>query len=381
MPRTLTSHSGVFGEWTYDAPAGHKIEWQWDGPAEGAKRKGFTTLDPPLGTMPITFSRHGTTFNAIHFNQRDRLDATNQQEKSEWTDMNTRHIYDSAIFQVSFPAKSFPSDFRVEVRRPDGARDYQEENFLRQRLTRFPSTCSAILVLPKPLPDYSYRVVWDLPPTDVEELNLSAQDKGLAATILQRLLSLRTADSPLRAAVQQKLSNLRNAILSEPIYQSPVHDDQLEVELFAYDEQLGGLVFTATLSDHGDKLLSCVIKPGRYVIGQAFRRRAEVLLINLPGIRSDGSDYYEKIPGLEGLAPHTVIFSLPLFYPVLKGSKVGALALGSRSLTSGLLCLEKDRAALVALKAKILAWYATELSSALGLNILSVEKPEPEGTK
>jgi hypothetical protein len=175
--------------------------------------------------------------------------------------------------------------------------------------------------------------------------------------------------------------NLRDAILAETIYQSSVHDDRLGVELFAYDEQLGGLVFTATLSDHGDKLLNCVIKPGRYVVGQAFRRRAEVLLINLPGIRSEGSDYYEKVPGLEDLEPHTVIFSLPLFYPVLKGAKVGALALGSRSLTSGLLCLEKDPAALVALKERIFAWYAKELAPALGLTVLSVGKPETEGTK
>lgn len=370
MSRILTSHSGVFGTWTYEAPDGQKIEWDWSGPPVGAERKGITTLNPPLGKTPLTFSRHGTTFNAIHFNQRDRLDATDQKVKEEWINMSTRHVYDAALLQVSFPAAAFPADFRLEVTRPDGTRDSQEEEFVRPRLTRFPSTRSALLVLPTPLPDYSYKIVWDLPPDEMEELNLSAPEKGFAADVVKKLLALRKPACPHWARVEQALLTLRKEILSVPTYCSPLKDDQLEVELFVYDAQVGGLVCATTLSDHGKDLSSWIIKPGRFVVGQAFRRREEVVLVNLRGIRSEAAPYYEPIPGLESLPPHTVIFSMPLFYPVRNGSKVGALSLGSRSNTSGLLCLQKDRAALLALKEQTAAWYATELARALDLPAL-----------
>jgi 3',5'-cyclic AMP phosphodiesterase CpdA len=371
IPRVMTSRSGVFGTWTYEAPPGHKIEWEWSGPPAGAERKGRTTLKPPLGKAPLTFSRRGTTFNAIHFNQKDRLDATDQKVSEEWTTLNTIHVYDAAVLQVSFPPTAFPSDFRLEVTCPDGKTpDFQEEEFLRPRLTRFSSTSSVILVLPQPLPEYSYRIVWDLPADEIEELNLSAVERGLAVDIGQRLLDLREPGSPHRTQVEQSLLNLRKQILSGPTYRSAVKDDRLEVELFVYSAQVGGLVCAATLSDHGRDLSSWVVKPGRFVVGQAFRRRAEVLLINLRGVGSEAASYYEPVPGLEDLPPHTVVFSIPLFYPVRSGSKVGALSLGSRSHTSGLLCLQKDRAALLALKEQVLNWYATELARALDLTAL-----------
>jgi 3',5'-cyclic AMP phosphodiesterase CpdA len=371
MSRTLTSQSGIFGTWTYEAPPGQTIEWKWDGPPRGNERDGTTTLSPPLGKNPLTFSRRGITFNAIHFNQRDRLDTTDKKFKSEWTTMSTSNLYDSAVLQVSFPPSAFPSDFRVEVHRPDNkTRDYQEEEFLHARLTKFPSSCSVILVLPRPLPDYYYRIVWELPENDLAELNLSAQEKGLAIEIVQRLLELRKPDSNHIASVEDAMSKLRQEILAVPAYASKTKDDQLEVELCVYDENKGGLVCAASLSSHPghrQALQDWIVKPGRYVVGQAFRRREGVLLVNVPGIQSELASFYEPIPGLEDLPRHTVIFSIPLFYPVRGGSKVGALSLASRSNTSGLLCMHKDKAAVLALKEQVVVWYATQLASALGL--------------
>jgi len=375
MAREITSHSGVFGDWTYESPQGQTIEWKWNGPPTGGKRKGLTTLEPPLGKQPLTFSRHGTTFNAIHFNQRDRMDATNREDKEEWIHMSTRHIFGRAILQVSFPEQSFPENFRLEVRRPDEkTRDYQEEEYLNQQLTRFPTTNSVILTLPKPIPNYSYRIVWSLPADDAEELKLTAPEKGLAASITQKLLSSRAPGSSEEPKVREALLNLRKTILSVPSFRSPVEeqDDQLEIELLAYDAEKGGLVFAVTLSGQNEKLMSCVIRPGRLVVGQAFRRKEEVLLINLPNLQSETAAIYEAVPGLEHLPEHTVIFAVPLLYPIRNGSKVGALSLGSRSLTSGLLCLHEDRAALLALKEQIAIWYATDLAVALGLKKLSL---------
>ena len=285
--------------------------------------------------------------------------------------MSTSNLYDSAVLQVSFPPSAFPSDFRVEVHRPDNkTRDYQEEEFLHARLTKFPSSCSVILVLPRPLPDYYYRIVWELPENDLAELNLSAQEKGLAIEIVQRLLELRKPDSNHIASVEDAMSKLRQEILAVPAYASKTKDDQLEVELCVYDENKGGLVCAASLSSHPghrQALQDWIVKPGRYVVGQAFRRREGVLLVNVPGIQSELASFYEPIPGLEDLPRHTVIFSIPLFYPVRGGSKVGALSLASRSNTSGLLCMHKDKAAVLALKEQVVVWYATQLASALGL--------------
>jgi 3',5'-cyclic AMP phosphodiesterase CpdA len=375
MPRTLSSNSGIFGDWAYDVPRGQSMEWEWDGPAEDGNRKGHTRIDPPLGPTPITFSRKGTTFNAIHFNRRDRLDATEHQDKEEWVTMATRHLYDSAILQVNFPPASFPSDFRIEVRQEDDkTRDFQEEEYLRSRLTRFPNINSVVLAFDTPIPKFSYRIKWDLPADDTDELGLSAAELGLASAISDRLLLL-VSDLKLRSAVTQSMAHLRETILSVPAYAATERDDseeELEIELFAYDSKRGGLVFVATLPDRNAAVAQCVIKPGRFVVGQAFRRREEVVLINVPGVKTDGCVYYEAVPGLQHLAPHTVVFAMPLLYPIRKGVKIGAIALGSRSKTSGLLCLHKDRAALLALKEQLSVWFAKELVPALGMNPLSV---------
>jgi 3',5'-cyclic AMP phosphodiesterase CpdA len=375
MPRMLSSNSGIFGDWAYDVPRGQSMEWEWDGPAVDGKRAGHTRIDPPLGPTPITFSRKGTTFNAIHFNRRDRLDATNQHDKGEWVYMATRHLYDSAILQVNFPPASFPSDFRVEVRQEDDkTRDFQEEEYLRSRLTRFPNINSVVLAFETPIPKYSYRIKWDLPADDTDELGLSAADLGLASVISDRLLSL-SADIKRQTAVMQAMAHLRETILAVPAYAATERDDsqeELEIELFAYDPKRGGLVFVATLPDRSAAVAQYVIKPGRFVVGQAFRRREEVVLINVPGVRTADCAYYEAVPGLEQLAPHTVVFAMPLLYPIRKGVKIGAIALGSRSKTSGLLCLHKDRAALLALKEQLSVWFAKELVPALGMNPLSV---------
>ncbi len=370
LKRSLTSKSGVFGNWQYRAPAGYKIEWNWLGSAVKFQREGHTTFDPPLGKIPITFSRRGTTFNAIHFNQRDRLDTTDQKTREEWAEMWTRHAYDEVLFQLGFPPDRFPDDFRLEVTRPDGNRDFQEEDWIRPRLTRLANTCTVTLAMQEPIPEYSYKIVWDLPADDAEELNLSAAARGFAARMVEQLLKLREPQDPHQAAVDRCLTGLRQEILSAPAFASPGDPGELEIELMVYDKRVGGLVCAASLSEYRDALAKWVVKPGKFVVGQAFRRREDLVFINLPGLQTESAAYYEPIPGLEHLPQHTVIFSMPLFYPVRQGVRVGALSLGSRSLSSGLLCLEKERVAFLALKNTTMAWYATQLGPALGLGPL-----------
>jgi len=374
IARELTSKSGVFGWWTYDAPAGRKIEWKWDGLAKDGKRTGKTEFKPPLDKNPITFTRRGTVFNAIQFNQRDRLDTTEGESSEESAQAQTRHAIEQLFLQISFPEGLFPTDFRLEVTNGEGTRDVQEEDFARPYLTQVASSRTVQFILEKPQPNFVYRIVWDLLKDEIEELGLTDEDSGFADEIIKHLLEVRKPGNARQAQVNQALADLKQEILSAPAFHSPIGDVDLDVELFAYDVNVRGLVCVTTTgvgdADFQRHMAEWVIKPGKFVVGQAFRRREEVLYINVGGGGSEAANYYEAVPGLEGLPPHTVIFAIPLFYPVQKGRKVAAVALASRSSTSVLLRLGNDRAALRALMDEIVKWYMTKLSPAIGLGML-----------
>jgi len=376
LERVLRSESGIFGDWNYESPPGQKIDWKWIDPPGKPERKGQTLFDPPLHRTPLTFTRRGTTFNAIHFNQRDRLDSTDQKSSEENLTMRTQQAYEELLLQVRFPTTAFPSDFRLQVTDENDRRDYPEEQFTRSGLTRFAGLRTALLRLDSPLPGYHYRVVWDLPRDDVEELNLSASDAGLAAKIISALLDLRKPGNSRAAQVDQSLAHLEKDILSAKTYASPTGEDQLETVVFAYDEGARGLVSAAARGNVRKDLMTRVIKPGKTIVGQAFRRRAEVVFINVPGVQSEALPYYEPD---EGLPQHTVIFAVPLFYPIRRGRKIAVLSLASRSNTSGLLCLDTDKAAMLALKEQALVWYAAELAPALGLPPIPLGRPLPNG--
>ncbi|HXJ91400.1 MAG TPA: metallophosphoesterase [Terriglobia bacterium] len=367
IDRILTSASGFFGPWTYEAPEGQKIDWKWLDPPIKSTRKGLTLFDPPLGRDPITFTRRGTTFNAIHFNQRDRLDATDQQSAEEHVTMQSRHAYDEFLVQVRFPAVAFPSGFRLQVTDENDRRDYKEEELARPGLTQFAALRTVLLRVAHPLPRYHYRIVWDLPKDDREELNLSALEAGMAANLIKALLELREPAKSAKAdAVRESLLSLKTEVLSAETYASPAGDDQLEIALFVYDQGAHGLVCAvSTRGPLPEGLAKWVIKPGRTVAGQAFRRRAPLLFVNVPGIRCEELPYYEGEP--EGLRGHTVIFAVPLFYPIRQGRKIAVLSLQSTSTTSGLLCLHEDTAATLALKDQAVVWYAKKLSPTLGV--------------
>jgi len=368
LKRVLTSESGVFGPRTYECLSEQKIEWRWLNSPVGSKRTGESVFVPPLHKNPITYITRGTTFNAIHFNQRDRLDSTEDESPEESVSVGFKQAYGEMLFQTRFPSIHFPSSFRMRVTNKDGDRDGKEEEFASSRLTRFAGLASVLLNLENPLPGYTYRIVWELPPDEDKELNLSPTDTESAGETINRLLKLKTSDSPFRAQVDNCLANLEKEILSVAAFASPNGDNQLAVTLFAYDPNKRGLVCVAARGNSGEGLMTWVVKPGRAIVGQAFRRREEFLYIDVPDVQSEAAPYYELGPDAQGLPRHRVIFSVPLFRPFLAGKRVAVLSLSSRSKTSGLLCLQKDRAAMLALKEQVVAWHANSLAPALGLS-------------
>ncbi|MCI0403177.1 MAG: hypothetical protein L0212_06595, partial [Acidobacteria bacterium] len=325
---------------------------------------------------PISFTRDGTIFNAIHFNRRDRLDATEQETHYENINSHVRHAYDLMVMHVAFPQSRWPGQFTIHAINPDGQRDEREAAFASGNLYPFHTTCTVLLTVPYPLPGYNYRIVWDLPPDEASELGLQPQDAGMAEEIVKRLLTCRNASSAYKNAIEESLASLESEILSVDTFRSPIHDEQLELTLFCYERKAGGLACVAAKGRYSStsRIWAWAIKPGRTIIGQAYRRREEVLCIQLPGMTNEASVYYEPTPEAAGRAPerHTVVFAIPLFYPATEGRRVAIMSLASRSNTSGLLNLANDQAARLALTDQVRAWYATQVAKALGFDAFPV---------
>ena len=229
---------------------------------DGSMRTGESVFVPALHKKPITCTSRGTTFNAIHFNQRDRLDSTDDKSPEESVSAHFRQAYDEMLFQTRFPSVYFPSDFRLRVTDGNGDRDKQEEEFAFSRLTRFAGLGTVLLSLENPLPGYTYRIVWDLPRDEVKELNLSPADAASAEATIDRLLKLRTSGSPFGAQVEQCLANLEREILNVAAFASPNGDNQLEITLFVYDHNKRGLVCAAARGNFSEGLMTWVVKPG-----------------------------------------------------------------------------------------------------------------------
>ncbi len=375
--QTLSSRSGFFGERSYEcSKEGQQITWKWDDPPSvRPRRRGTTLFDPPLGKSPLTFNRKGTIFNAVHFNQRDRLDATEGKDAGESASARIKECYDNFVLHVSFPENRFPQKFQLHVVDQDERRDHREEEFASERLVEFDESRSIVLAISKPLPGYNYKLSWDLPKTETEEIALDAANEGMAQEIISRLVALANKKSPHHDKVQQCLSILHQEILEAEVFRSTTGDDRLEITLYCYDEAKSGLVCCAARGDYASdsKIWTWIIKPGRTIIGQAYRRRAAVSCVLLPTVRSGDAIFYEPT---EDKDHHTVIFCVPLFYPIKKGRRVAVLSLASRSNTSGLLRLQSEEAARLALVEQVIVWYGVALMPALGLMPLLTSTPK-----
>jgi 3',5'-cyclic AMP phosphodiesterase CpdA len=367
---TARSDSGYFGE----------EEYEWEKPLQDIRcrekrvegnanaQRRVVAFDPPIGKEPVTFGRRRTIHNAIHYNQRDRLDATGGQRADEWLALLVTNAIELLIFGIMFPEGRFPSEVTVRVYREttqrDEAeqRDSEEEAYARQRVLQVRENRLVTLTIEKALPGYRYEIGWELPPDETEELDLTAAQAGMAREIGERLLAAR--QSRPAGPVQDALGLLRTEVVEDRA------GEDLEVTLFCYDRDVNALVCVGGVGDYEpqSRLWTWEIKPGRTIVGQAYRRRDTVLYIQVPGVEI-GTEYYEPVPEESGRPrePHTVIFAVPLFYPVARGRRVGVLSIASRSNVTSLLQLENDEAAVCALLEHVTAWYAKRLSAALGI--------------
>ena len=374
LDHTVKSKSGKFGERSYDVlTANQSVEWKWKEEDLGTGvRRAMTIFHPPVKEGPIDFNREGTTYNAIHFSQRDRLGATGHESKTEHISVTVMQAYDSLAYQLLLPASQWPDSFKLSVLDESNEPNYPERAYCEGFFTPINHSHSVVLTIDRPLVGYTYKIEWDLPEEDKADSWLSAQDAAMADEIINRLLAARDEESKYKDAMTgavQKLATVVDALLPSP--ESTNAD--LEITIFCYDKAKEGLVCVAAYNYAGfsKNLWALCVKPGRRIDGQAFRRRESMLHVNIPGVKSNTAAYYETPK--DGPV-HRVVCSVPLFYPLGTGKPVAVVSFATRSNTSGLLLLdqsdESPESPLVELVEQLNAWFAVDGAQALRLGSL-----------
>jgi hypothetical protein len=371
------SSSGFVSKPTFDSPT-HQVLWRRDPNKPG---KGQASFDPPISDGPLDFTCKVNILNAMHFNQQDRLAVTNDEEPNESSYLKIADACDLFVFKVAFPGSFSPRRPTVHVLDLEKERDQREEDYALSRFTSFTDDNTAVLIIDHPLPRYTYKIVWGLPETEDEELNLSDADRLLRNEIQKRLLDLRATQN--QSTLQNILGNLRTTINEATANLRPIGANDLEVILHVYDRNSKGLVCIGALAapDVQNRLLPTVLKVGVSTIGQAYRRREHMEWVSGENKGDDDASFldFDPLP-----VPHSCVLSLPLLYPLNTGAKVGVVTLASRDNTAPMIRLLakkrsiEDEAAFRLLAANAIEWYAHEVMVASGLPPISIPRPAEE---
>lgn len=354
--QTVWSQSGEFElpEVT-ECPAGQHIWAEWD-PERRTTDTGRPMklcFDPPLmHDSAVTFRRATRVWNAIHFNQRDRHD-TGAKESTESVYLSVMSAYETYQLHIAFPPGRFPTTARVRVEDAGGQPTVHEQRYAQAHFLASETARTLTLQLERPLPGYIYRVEWDLPPNDDEDLG-----QGAGAIRCARDVETRLRASGNQPRVVEALRGLYTDLRGNG-FGPTAADDELELELFVYDETVHGLRSTGGLNRNTTE----VVLAGKTAVGRAYRRRDAVV-----GVWDGGADTAASIvePGLAG-EHYTVLAALPLFYPITGGRRVAIVFATSRRANSGLRWVDAAEG-LHQLKSRVTHWYATVLASELGVS-------------
>ncbi|HEY4087272.1 MAG TPA: TIR domain-containing protein [Bryobacteraceae bacterium] len=344
--------------------AGQTVSLEFRNPNSNADSwTGAMRFSPPLAKgNPVSFKRERYTANAISFTQRERMDVTGQLQREEDTSVSFGQVYDKYLYQLVFPDGRFPKRFRLDVFL-DGVRDDQESAFAERHLTELPATNTLLLDLPQPLPGYRYTVTWELPE---EQADLFTKvQSGFLEEMTRRLLGLRTVNKAPTHAVRDALSETRKRLLP----QEPA-PEAIEMSLFVYDRQWSSLVCVASLDAEiiEKQWATYMFKPGRGVVGAAFRHRRREACCPARNAGHDGElDRYEPLTEDDRANPPHAVIALPLFYSGNKARSMAVLSFATRSAQSGLIALACDDTKLDGLAGNLDSWYESSLAEALGV--------------
>jgi hypothetical protein len=392
MPRTFSSRFGYLCDPRITKCEGTSVGWKRAPAPRGAGglERGFITFDPPIEKDPVSFELQRTTHNAFHFNQRDR------QDRSEQVAGHMDNLNDLYVLKIRFPERSFPPRFNIHVtinersapeegtnndqkklaetggsqagkpsepEKKKENRNYQEEKRALARFSAFALDRTAVLILERPLPGHTYRVIWDLPKDDIDEMALSPQGARILRNMVKRLLSLHS-NPGMAKNVEEQLGELQKQIAGASVGSYSINDPGLEVVLHTYDDEKKALVMVAANIPQE----SAPLEIGQSTVGQAYKRRTLVSWPSIP--HPENVDFWDFGKG------HSGIVSIPLFFPLKTntGGRTCVLSIATRLPDSGFLELIDqldDRKLRKALTQHVNAWYAISLAGALGLPDLS----------
>ena len=344
-----------------DKPADQIIEWRFDTPGarSGSARVEFR---PPIGREPISYKRHWTRFNAVYFNQRDRRDS-GVPGLTEEMSFPVRYRYDKLSFRIAFPKRLHPASFRVECKRISkdrpGAVDVEESAWAQREIDWDNDHGVVWLALSKPLPGYSYALVWDLPPVDVGEMALTSKQSSIAEELNRRFLGLRDLSSHFREPGLAVLGSLAE-VLQERF------GSDLHVRLFAYTSgpEKGGLV--EVLESGGGTEPPDWVTIGRTAVGRAFARKQGI--VRYQSIEAKNEDkWFEKIPSEAHLDNPCVAVAWPLLYPGNTGRRLGVLYVSTWNRDTKLLPVGVDIPISTSFAASVVNWFANDLLNALDM--------------
>jgi hypothetical protein len=180
----------------------------------------------------------------------------------------------------------------------------------------------------------------------------------------QRLLALRTVNKCHTDAARHALS-----IARQRAWTLANSQEKIETCLYVYGRQASGCTCVASLdADIVEKQWkSYLFKPGRGIVGYAFRQRQTVPYVASKATQSSEPDRFEVVTDDDHEHPASVLIAVPLFYSGHRGRSVGIITLTSRAENSILISLAEDAAKLALLSQDLGDWYGHELAEALGV--------------
>jgi hypothetical protein len=346
----------------YDMPEGQTIEWKFidEKASQGEARIAFT---PPVGRAPISFARHWTQFNAVYFNQADRADS-GSPGSTESVAFPVLYRYDQLRIRISFPGQIFPGEFTVRASREDqngqNIVDADESAWAAQSLDWDEKDGVVWLGISRPLTNYSYEVVWNLPPSEGAELKLTTQQSNTAEDLSKRFGSLANKTSPYRGGAIAAMQALGAGLEAE-------FGGDLRLMLYCYSSQNGRGGLLEVLERNGYNLTPKLVTIGRTLVGRSYRRKSALVYQSVfTGVENDKS--FEPVPFEEGLPNPSVAIAVPLLCPEPGGRRAAVLYVSTRTADSKLVDVWNPGASRATFSRKVKHWYANEMCSALDMN-------------
>ena len=271
-----------------------------------------------------------------------------------------RHLWETCALQVKFPEHRFPNQFRVAAYGPNGEILSNESEFINRDWNPLAETQNAFLTIQTPLPSVNYKICWALP--EGHYPLFSETEQGFVDEVTRRTLGLRVLLRPSTAMTEA----LTDAKAKFTAVAKAKPSEAIQVALYVYDRQRAGLACVATLDAplieaNWSKFF---FKPGRGVVGTAFRERTCIPYVRGQTLRGDL--FEPKIEDYKAARPHAIA-CVPLFYPGHPQRALAILSFESISPTSSLIPFLNDPSAPAQLQAIFCNWYTGTLAHAVGM--------------